>query len=79
MRPARLLRGDGIEVGALHWPLEVPREARVTYVDPLPLAELREHHKELAGENLTSVDLIGAAEDLTNSRVSLPAGPTTAA
>ncbi len=65
MRLARLLRGDGIEIGALHRPLDVPREARVTYVDRLPVAELREHYMELAGENLTPIDVIGTAEDLS--------------
>jgi SAM-dependent methyltransferase len=38
----RYLRGDGIEIGALDFPLRVPRGARVRYVDYLPERELRE-------------------------------------
>lgn len=33
---ARHLRGDGLEIGALHFPLPVPRRVRVRYVDNRP-------------------------------------------
>ena len=37
----RYLRGNGIEIGALHNPLDVPRSAHVRYVDHLAVDELR--------------------------------------
>jgi SAM-dependent methyltransferase len=37
----RFLRGDGIEIGALDFPLRLPRGARVRYVDYLDEAGLR--------------------------------------
>jgi SAM-dependent methyltransferase len=64
-RPSRLLRGRGIEIGALHRRLEVPRGASVTYVDRLSVEELRRIYPELGEEDLTQVDVIGSAEDLS--------------
>lgn len=64
-RLAALLKGHGIEVGALHRPLAVPPGARVTFVDRLPLEQLREHYKELAELELAPVDVIGSADDLS--------------
>jgi predicted SAM-dependent methyltransferase len=61
----RYLLGDGIEIGALHNPLEVPRSARVRYVDHLPLEELREHYPELADEPLVDVDVVDDGERLS--------------
>jgi SAM-dependent methyltransferase len=52
------LRGDGIEIGALHVPLGVHRTARVRYVDRLTAEEQRSQYPELAG-------VIGSAEDLS--------------
>lgn len=40
----RFLNGDGIEIGALHSPLEVPDTARVRYMDRMPVAKLREQY-----------------------------------
>jgi hypothetical protein len=54
----RYLHGEGIEIGALHNPLEVPRSARVGYVDHLPVEELREHYPGLADEPLVEVDVV---------------------
>jgi predicted SAM-dependent methyltransferase len=59
------LRGDGIEIGALNAPLGMHREARVRYVDRLPLDEQRRQYPELAEGLLAPVDVIGRAEDLT--------------
>lgn len=64
-RLSRWLDGDGIEIGALHRPLEVPPGAHVTYVDHLSEADLRKHYPELAEAPLTRVDVIGKAEDLS--------------
>lgn len=63
-RLARWLRGDGIEIGALHRPLKVPESARVRYVDRLPETELRKHYPELDGQSLAPVSSLGSAEDL---------------
>jgi predicted SAM-dependent methyltransferase len=60
----RYLRGDGIEIGALHNPLEVPRSVRVRYVDHLTVDELRKHYPELADEPLVAVDIVDDGERL---------------
>ena len=64
-RLASHLRGRGIEIGALHLPLEVPPGAEVTYVDRMSVGDLRRQYVELEGEELTRVDVIGSAEDLS--------------
>jgi SAM-dependent methyltransferase len=64
-RLANWLEGDGIEIGALHNPLHVPFNARVRYVDHLPIAALRAHYPELDGLPLVDVDVIGTAEKLS--------------
>jgi SAM-dependent methyltransferase len=61
---AEYLRGDGIEIGALHAPVEVPASTRVRYVDRLPVPRLREHYPELAGLPLVDVDIIDDGETL---------------
>ncbi|HEV3480417.1 MAG TPA: methyltransferase domain-containing protein [Gaiellaceae bacterium] len=60
----RYLRGDGIEIGALHNPLDVPSYARVRYVDHLPVDELRRHYPELADVPLVDVDILDDGERL---------------
>jgi len=60
----RFLRGDGIEIGALHQPLPTPRGARVRYVDRLSGRELRAHYPELAGERLVEPDVLDDGERL---------------
>jgi SAM-dependent methyltransferase len=60
----RYLSGEGIEIGALHNPLPVPRSARVRYVDRLPVSELRAHYPELEHEPLVQVDLLDDGERL---------------
>lgn len=59
------LRGDGIEIGALHQPLSVPPVARVRYVDRMPVPELRRQYEELASLPLVDVDIIDNGEQLT--------------
>lgn len=46
----RFLRGDGIEIGALDFPLRLPRGARVRYVDHLDEVGLREVHSTTLSE-----------------------------
>ena len=60
----RYLRGSGIEIGALHNPLDVPRSVRVRYVDHLPVDQLRDHYPELAGEKLVDVEIVDDGERL---------------
>jgi len=61
---AAFLRGDGIEIGALHHPLVVPRAARVTYVDRMNVAELRRQYPELANEPLVETQIVDDGETL---------------
>jgi len=61
---ALYLRGDGIEVAALNRPLEVPKSARVRYVDRLNVADLRKQYPELDGQALVEPDIVDDAEHL---------------
>jgi SAM-dependent methyltransferase len=58
------LKGAGIEVGALHNPLSVPRRVRVRYVDRLGTEALREHYPELDGCLVVKPDIIDDGETL---------------
>lgn len=62
----RYLRGDGIEVGALHQPLATPCGTRVRYVDRYDVAGLRQHYPELRGRALTPVDILDDGETLAS-------------
>ncbi len=59
------LRGEGIEIGALHHPLRVLRAATVRYVDRMPVEKLRRHYPELRREHLVPVDIIDDGEHLS--------------
>ncbi len=59
------LKGQGIEIGALHQPLALSRHARVKYVDRFSLKDLREHYPELRHLPLVSVDIIDDGEKLS--------------
>src|SRR6266852_1252099 len=59
------LKGNGIEIGALHNPLQVPPWARVKYVDRLPIVQLREQYPELNDKELVEVDILDDGERLT--------------
>lgn len=61
---ATYLRGDGIEIGALHNPLKVSEKARVRYLDRMTVADLRRQYPELAKENLVEVDIVDDGEHL---------------
>ncbi len=62
---ARLyLRGDGLEIGALNAPLQVPPSARVHYVDRLPVNELRRHYPEFTKLPLAPVEIVEDGESL---------------
>jgi rhamnosyltransferase len=59
----RYLRGEGIEIGALHNPLRT--SARVRYVDRLSRADLRRHYPELAAFPVVDPDIVDDGERLT--------------
>lgn len=59
------LKGQGIEIGALHQPLIVSKQAKVKYVDRYSLKDLREHYPELRDLPLVSVDIIDDGEKLS--------------
>ena len=66
LRSSRWLRGRGIEIGALHNPMPLPDGVEVTYVDRLPVDDLRRQHPGLAEAALVPVDLVCEAEELSS-------------
>ena len=60
----KYLAGDGLEIGALQKPLEVPASARVRYVDRLTLEQARREYPELDSAVLVKPDIIAGAETL---------------
>ena len=59
------LKGDGIEIGALHNPLPVSKHAKVKYVDRLPSVELLKHYSDLNPHQMVKIDLIDNGETLS--------------
>lgn len=62
----RFIRGEGIEIGALHLPLKVSRAARVKYVDRMNEEDLRRHYPELTEQELVTIDIVSDGERLQN-------------
>ncbi|MFZ1153599.1 MAG: methyltransferase domain-containing protein [Solirubrobacteraceae bacterium] len=60
----RYLRGDGLEIGALHYPLRVPSGVTVRYVDRMDIAALHSHYPDLPLQKLVAVDVIDDGEKL---------------
>lgn len=58
------IRGQGIEIGALHLPLQVPRSAKVKYVDRFSADALRAHYPELRDKKIVDVDIVSDGERL---------------
>jgi SAM-dependent methyltransferase len=58
------IRGRGVEIGALHRPLRVPAGADVTYVDRLPVSELRLQYPELNHQPFAEVHVVSDGETL---------------
>ncbi len=58
------LSGMGIEIGALHNPLKIPKTASVKYVDRLSVEGLRKHYPELNDLNLVDIDILDDGERL---------------
>lgn len=61
-----LLRGSGIEIGALHLPVVLPPGVSVRYVDRMNVPELRAHYPELEGLDLAPVDVVNDGELLSS-------------
>lgn len=61
----KYVRGNGIEVGALHMPLTLPPNTSVQYLDYLPVKKLRKHYPELKKLPLVNVDIVDDGEKLT--------------
>lgn len=61
----KYLRGEGIEIGALHSPLQVNRAARVKYVDRLTRAELIELYPEVPAKDIVETDILEDGQHLT--------------
>lgn len=63
---SQYIRGQGIEIGALHQPLPVPQNlARVKYVDRFDVENLRIHYPELIGYPLVNIDIVDDGEKLS--------------
>ncbi|MCY1030806.1 methyltransferase domain-containing protein [Corallococcus sp. BB11-1] len=60
---AQYLRGEGLEIGALHNPTKVPAGVRVRYVDVAPIEVLRARFPE-AGDRITVPDIVDNGEEL---------------
>jgi SAM-dependent methyltransferase len=60
----RHLRGDGLEIGAMHCPLDLYCGAKAKYVDCFDVAEARKHYPELADFELVTPDYIENGEIL---------------
>ena len=58
------LQGQGIEIGALHHPLVVPKDVKVLYVDRMSVADLRKQYPELNDLPLIEADILANGEDL---------------
>lgn len=60
------LKGEGIEVGALHSPLQVPDSVKVHYVDRMSVRDLRKQYPELATVHLVEADIVDNGETLSS-------------
>ncbi|WOX56631.1 glycosyltransferase [uncultured Methanoculleus sp.] len=58
------IRGEGIEVGALHQPLAIPKNVSINYVDRLKYEDLILHYPELEGCGIVRPDIIDDAQTL---------------
>lgn len=63
---SRYLSGEGIEIGALHSPLELPPGVKIRYLDRIPNDQLRQQYPELAECDLVELDIIEDGETLAS-------------
>ncbi len=61
---AKYIRGEGIEIGALHSPLPLPKRAIVRYVDRMSVTDLRRQYPELNALPLIEVDILDDGESI---------------
>jgi predicted SAM-dependent methyltransferase len=62
----QFLRGRGIEIGALHLPLNVPPSVLVKYVDRMSVKDLRLQYPELNTLPLIEADILDNGEQLAS-------------
>ncbi len=60
------LAGDGIEIGALHSPLEVPSNVKIRYLDRMSANQLKQTYPELSQHELVEVDIVDDGETLSS-------------
>ena len=60
----KYIKGNGIEVGALHTPLKIFNNGKVTYVDRMGNESLRDHYPELGNYKFVKVDIVDDGEEL---------------
>lgn len=65
---SRYLHGQGLEIGALHYPLKVPTDVTVQYVDRYSNADLRKQYPELSEQPFVPVSIVDDGEKLTKVR-----------
>ena len=58
------ISGNGIEIGALHNPLPVNHETKVTYVDRMDNDALIRHYSDLSDRSLVPIDIVDDGESL---------------
>lgn len=58
------LRGQGVEIGALHRPLAVPKGVKVSYVDRASVPELRRQYPEFKGLPFAPVHILSDGQTL---------------
>ena len=61
---SQYLFGNGIEIGALHSPLKVPANAKVSYVDRMSVSDLKKHYPKFDENKLVKVDIVDDGEFL---------------
>lgn len=60
----KYIAGKGIEIGALHSPLQIPPGAKARYVDRMSVPDLRNQYPELNAVNLVDNNIIDDGERL---------------
>jgi GT2 family glycosyltransferase/glycosyltransferase involved in cell wall biosynthesis/SAM-dependent methyltransferase len=60
----KYIRGEGIEIGALHQSLPIPSNVKIHYVDRLEYMELLDQYPELSNEEVIRPDIIDDAYSL---------------
>lgn len=58
------IQGEGIEIGGLHQPLKVYRNAKVRYVDRLSTEEVHKFYSDVSDKPKVTVDLVDDGERL---------------